>query len=368
MVENRGNATAYAGATSHRPLAHADDTGYRTAHAQQPKKPDTTFDWGWNKATCTSCQTSTPKPQLVEGRCSRCRGEKGANTIPAPVAPAELEHSKDGSQAYETYDDAELDARFTAPEHAPEPDPEPDLVLPPRPAPDGTRLAPALAELEATDPAVAKSAAALDDTIARVTQPDDHVRPENLDVDAAVAAEAARRAEDMLQRVDHPVARLTAEQLSDLCVTHTADVLRRALVITDPMVGMLRSALLSTSAALDLYLEVHHPQTPAASPSPHATAPRAGATEPAFPGARQEQPAVGPGKGKPDRQPATFQTHRRLAVGVRLRTLGVTSRQVKQWAVDRGHLAAVVRGSVAHTVIDAYEAAHPTPTRGDTTA
>lgn len=42
----------------------------------------------------------------------------------------------------------------------------------------------------------------------------------------------------------------------------------------------------------------------------------------------------------------------------RLAQLGVTSREVKEWAVRAGHLAAVTRGRVALDLIDDYVHAH----------
>lgn len=39
-------------------------------------------------------------------------------------------------------------------------------------------------------------------------------------------------------------------------------------------------------------------------------------------------------------------------------TLGVTSRQVKEWAVDRGILARVVRGRVSLAIVQQYQKEH----------
>lgn len=43
-----------------------------------------------------------------------------------------------------------------------------------------------------------------------------------------------------------------------------------------------------------------------------------------------------------------------------LASLGVTTHEVKNWAVATGLLVAVTRGRVARTVVDAYADAHPT--------
>lgn len=41
-----------------------------------------------------------------------------------------------------------------------------------------------------------------------------------------------------------------------------------------------------------------------------------------------------------------------------MNTLGVTSRQVKEWAVERGLLTKVVRGRVSLAIVQAYEKEH----------
>lgn len=45
-------------------------------------------------------------------------------------------------------------------------------------------------------------------------------------------------------------------------------------------------------------------------------------------------------------------------VGRRLEQLGLTARQVKDWAVTQGLLERVCRGRVAHELIEAYADAH----------
>ena len=61
MVRHQGNALTGATPQGHRPLplAAADGQVYRRPHTvrEQPKG----FDWGWNKADCTSCSTPTTK-------------------------------------------------------------------------------------------------------------------------------------------------------------------------------------------------------------------------------------------------------------------------------------------------------------------
>lgn len=47
-----------------------------------------------------------------------------------------------------------------------------------------------------------------------------------------------------------------------------------------------------------------------------------------------------------------------VLIRVRLEQLGVTSKQVKQWAVDRGLLDRIHRGTVRVELIDAYERTH----------
>ena len=41
-----------------------------------------------------------------------------------------------------------------------------------------------------------------------------------------------------------------------------------------------------------------------------------------------------------------------------MNTLGVTSRQVKEWAVQQGHLTAVRRGRVSLAIVQAYQKEH----------
>lgn len=43
----------------------------------------------------------------------------------------------------------------------------------------------------------------------------------------------------------------------------------------------------------------------------------------------------------------------------RLTELGVTSRQVKEWAVEQGLIPTVVRGRIARDLVEAWAAAHP---------
>lgn len=43
----------------------------------------------------------------------------------------------------------------------------------------------------------------------------------------------------------------------------------------------------------------------------------------------------------------------------RLAELGVTSRQVKEWAVEQGLIPAVVRGRISRGLVEAWAAAHP---------
>jgi hypothetical protein len=279
-------------------------------------------------------------------------------------------------------DDADLDVD---PEVA-EPD-QPDE--PELPAHDGTPLGRDLAELEATDPAVAQAAARLEDAIDRIGRPEDHVRPEHLQVD-----------------------------LLDLRLQHATTTLTRAHAHRDPLVGILRSAALSALAALDLYLELHT-QTPAA-PTPHTTAPRATPPSPPSPGLDGSQPAADP-EGEAGQQPARFQTYERTSprrpiekgvrdelvrrylggetlaelghehhispervgrivreaghptrrvggpqtrVADRLAALGVTHHQVKTWAVQQGLIPEIPRGVVQTRLIDAYAAAHPTQPTG----
>ena len=101
------------------------------------------------------------------------------------------------------------------------------------------------------------------------------------------------------------------------------------------------------------------------------------ATAPRAPGTITRPPTL------PDAKPPA-QNHRRGETGPRpglqasdrttaqmLLDLGVTPRQVKEWAVDQGLLAAVVRGRVARHLVIAYATTHQTPatptSTGDTT-
>lgn len=47
-----------------------------------------------------------------------------------------------------------------------------------------------------------------------------------------------------------------------------------------------------------------------------------------------------------------------LSSEARLHRLGVTTKQVKQWAVDNGVLDHMVRGRINPALVDTYEAAH----------
>jgi hypothetical protein len=223
MVQNHGNAIAYAGARTHRPLPVAPEQGYRAAHQHRDAKPASTFDWDWNKATCISCHTTVTKASLVNGVCGTCRGETTPAPAPAPTK-AGLEHSASGEHVFEHFDDHDLETRYQAPASIPvDPDPEPE-----------------------------------------------------------------------------PPARPThQQQLLRHQLDHTTATLTRAHDITDPMVGLLRTSVLASIAALDLYLERHHPDHPAS---------------PASPGLGGDQPAADP-QGEGGQQPARPKTSQKTKSG-----------------------------------------------------
>lgn len=70
---------------------------------------------------------------------------------------------------------------------------------------------------------------------------------------------------------------------------------------------------------------------------------------------RRTHPPAPPARPKA----APSRTHRADSSRVdRLARLGVSSKQVKQWAVSQGLLPSVQRGRLADTVLDAYEQEH----------
>lgn len=256
MPENRGNAVGYASARTHVPLPVVDDKSYRAAHQPQESRDRSTFDWEWNKEACTTCTAKVPKSHLVDGVCRTCRGDL-PNTPAQPTAQPTAQ-SRSG-HTYQTFTDTDIEQRYQPRER---PTLQPVQQLPPH---DGTRLGRDLAELEATDPDVAAAAASLDDAIARITRPEDHVKPERLDL-VAMASEHATR------------------------------VLTRSYKSTDPLVGLLRTSALASLEALDLYLELH------ATPAPPPVT-----SQPDLDGLGGDRPADG-SRREGEQQPARFQT------------------------------------------------------------
>lgn len=261
MVENLGNAVGYTGARTHRPLPSATEKGYRGTHQPQEPKAATTFDWDWNKAACTGCQTTVAKSSLVEGACRSCRGEPEPR---ANDAQPPLEHSKSGDQVYEPYATADLDTRYRPEAPLPDDDTEPE------PAPQ--------------DPS-----------------PVVELRP-----DLAEVAEPSAPSRRPLTDVD----------LLEESIDHAARTLRAAHGIDDPIVGSLRTSLLSAIAALDFYLVVHcstrtaHTDPRGTDDIPPAVGVASQATQPVSTGLGGEQPAAEP-LGEEGQRPARFQTFKR---------------------------------------------------------
>lgn len=63
--------------------------------------------------------------------------------------------------------------------------------------------------------------------------------------------------------------------------------------------------------------------------------------------------------GLPPRPKSPAPRRRAEHVLDRLAELGVTSRQVKEWAVETGRLPAVVRGRISRQLVEAYASQHP---------
>lgn len=70
----------------------------------------------------------------------------------------------------------------------------------------------------------------------------------------------------------------------------------------------------------------------------------------------KERPTEPPERPKPPRAPSGPSAEVLL-----LEQLGVTARQVKEWAVEQGLLAAVVRGRVKLELVEAYAETQPEP-------
>lgn len=124
----------------------ATDVLYRKAHAPQAPKP-TGLDWDAITPTCPSCATKSGQIDGT-GLCPGCRGDEAVNVIHADVTRY--------GDSYQVLGADDVAARFTAP--------------------DDTHLGQDLAQLEATDPEVAAAAAAFDDMVDRITEPEDYVQ------------------------------------------------------------------------------------------------------------------------------------------------------------------------------------------------
>jgi hypothetical protein len=323
MPENRGNALTYAAATTHRPLPRADEKAYRAAHQPQKAPPATTFDWDWNKAECTGCQTKVARSTLVDGQCPTCRGV----AAPRPTRTrAPREHSKDGEQVYVAYDQDELNARYHPPVAT--------LTEAPVQTPAGGHAPGASSE-----PSVER--------------------------EAATAPPAG------------PV------DLLALQLEHTTSTLSRAHGITDPIVGVLRAAVWSSLAALDLYIELHHTTVqPAPPPASFQTfeKPRQRRHTPRTPELVQQiVEGYVSGESLRDlshehgitarliRQMITDAGHpirpkggNRHTVLHRIEALGTTCADIKVWGVNQGLIPEIPRGVPSAALVDAYEAAQQT--------
>lgn len=205
-------------------------------------------------------------------------------------------NTDDHGSTYAKLSDQEVKERFTA---STRPDPAA------APAPAETGLGRALADLEAADPVVAAASSRLDDVVRRVTQPADHLT-------------APARLPDLIAAVTE--IRATYDQ---------------AMV----SVRALGDAL---GALQDLCHDLN--QTPAAPPSPRAAASRA-----------TSRPAADP-EGEAGQRPA--RVNGSTALRARLDAHGITTAEVKKWALTNGLIPSIAVGPVSARLIDAYLNAH----------
>ncbi|WP_435744956.1 hypothetical protein [Nocardioides sp. SYSU DS0663] len=304
-----GDSVAYVGGAKGLDIPRADGHVYRQAHAT--KKKATGLDWDALTPTCKGCGEKSGQLDAAS-HCPTCRGEAPK---PLPIA------ARGRNQTYAEAHPDDLAQRFNAPT-----DPPPS---------DDTPLGRDLADLEATDPKVAASAARLQDTINRITRPDDHVRPENLDA-------------------DQPASVYTEQANLQAQLDHATRVLRDTATSAHPAVKVLRANAIGALEALHLIHHLH--QTPAAASSTGVNA-AAGHTS-----------AAGTGKGKPTRRPAnrqhngpvrlqlpadTVDRYRAGATTTQLANeLGVSIPTVRRWLLDHGVQLRAARVDYTPELID----------------
>lgn len=274
MVDNRGNAIPYTGATTGRPLPIHDPTAPPRAPREHTHKP-TGLDWD---AHTPACKTCTQRSGRIDdtGLCPTCRG----------LTPP---RGKAGKPAAYTVvlDEQQLTEKFTAP-----------TTTPPT-------LDDHLAELERTDPKVAAAAASYEAMVDHITSPI-RVDAAALQVEPTDPSPAPGTTGPAEQPATAPAA--SAGEDSNP-VTNRATPVRAKVRQTSPndLVITLRGTYITHRttevAALlhDLLTALNRgtPQTPAAAASP---AQKPANRQPATTGTN---PAPRPRKGKPSRGAGT---------------------------------------------------------------
>lgn len=383
MTENRGNALAYAGGTTHRPLPKADAQPYRSTHAPKTPRP-TGLDWDAIRPPdqphtptpaarkCRGCGNTTPVDELRDGRCPVCVDE--------------------------------LQARFHAP--------------------DDTALGRELGHLPLVDPDVADAAARLDDATDRIVHRKDHAR--------APAAPETERPDPVLE---HFVTLLAnTRNHGDPLIQQLRGVVLSALsaldLAYDPPTPI--PSPTPAPAGFTVFEKTRRPRRPSPDLDDREIARRyqAGESAPALARAhgvtpkrirailddlripRRDDRTLNSG-GKPrEWDDDTVNAVRRLyldqhlsrthvaeelhltlktvttimrrydiparerqcghldgaaTLKARMNDAGVTSRQVKDWALQQGRITTIARGIPKAALVEAYLDAHPGPSTTTTT-
>lgn len=252
-MEVRGNALAYTGGTTGRPLPHAGDTTRRGTHTPPaPKKAG--LDWDALTPTCKGCGEKSS--QLGPGElCPTCRGTTETKVFGKQKTV--------GDTAYGQYSEADVERRYV----------------------DDTRLGRDLAELEETNPAVAAAADSLALVLDQITHPEDHAQPGRPCGCSAKGRhrltcptktpQAAEEAPSTPREVEpqpitiaastapapRPAAAPTPDQELQAQIAHATRVLSDTFSLTNPAAQLLRRNALSALEALHLFNQMY-PENP----------------------------------------------------------------------------------------------------------
>lgn len=148
MVQNLGRCLPYSTGTTGRPLPLHDPTAPLHTHQQAPRKP-TGLDWDALKPHCALCGQGSSQLDKTDV-CPACRG-----VLPTTGDPASTPESTRADDTYTRYTPDDVARRYT---------------------PDNTELGRDLERAAAENPKVAAASDRLDDTITRITRPEDHIQ------------------------------------------------------------------------------------------------------------------------------------------------------------------------------------------------